>query len=776
MAVTHVTIHPAIGVARLGDSHSPPYIGPETDPFAPPNRDQVKDPSCRIVKQAARFRVYAWNGPTLVGEVTDAQARITWTVHLANRKAAAGRATGRRNSTVADESWLVIDPGSRTLAGPRRRVAFDNGRFKAGANHSEDVDLGEAWTDDAGRLLVAGGHGLSRSPLGRPIVSYLDNDGWYDDTSDGPITATVTIDGKSYASTAWVVVAPPRFAPAIQTPVTLWDRLFDFFARDTSREWGVSPAARPSYRRDIHPILERTWRLRWVNLRAAMHWSFSRPYELNADTAAANAARQRIFAKLVSPTGGAGNMPLIPDSAGDRALTRTQYVYMRQWAERDFIDDWAPAPAPTPEVTPHGLDRAALDACVGAPFYPGIEVTKTILDPRWYLGAFRLDPGRVRPGDVTARMSVPWQADFYSCGNGPEDEEAPAASRVPWWPAARPNEVIRSGGAQYRRWVHPLVTSQMGMVENWSQLNFVLAEADGFYEQPTCPKVYIRVERAYRLEFRRKGPIPKEIRVPIALEILSEGPLELEALPPRDRRLKWDGGGRVRVGPTGGAHERVELTLVVEPGERGEPIDERLVVREGGHGRTWTLHTVEETEEQAAQRSKLARRPLPAATGGRQLLRDRTLTVDDEEIVTFAVTDRDRSVLVVVNADDVEVEIITPIGIPEDPALVRRTGADGAHLLEIALPVEVAPDRFTGPGTWQVWLRRRGEGKRRTLARVSVFADSDLALTPEATLRAGDGAFAGPSRIWREGKGRLRAVGTTAEGHYFERELVLSDE
>src|ERR1700686_168835 len=90
-----------------------------------------------------------------------------------------------------------------------------------------------------------------------------------------------------------------------------------------------------------------------------------------------------------------------PDSAARRnpkrffALTRVQYAMLAQWVRRTFVADGdspLAIPATPPEITPEGLDRAALENCVGGPFYPGIEVSWTIRNPRIYIEPFRLQP------------------------------------------------------------------------------------------------------------------------------------------------------------------------------------------------------------------------------------------------------------------------------------------------------------------------------------------------------------------------------------------------
>ena len=101
-------IHPAIGVARVGDSLEEFFIGPEapgvrptmTKPDGPAlaggQRGTYKDSKSCVKRQGARFRIYEYTSnsagaTTSVREITAADARIQWEVHLVNRKAAAER-------------------------------------------------------------------------------------------------------------------------------------------------------------------------------------------------------------------------------------------------------------------------------------------------------------------------------------------------------------------------------------------------------------------------------------------------------------------------------------------------------------------------------------------------------------------------------------------------------------------------------------------------------------------------------------------------------------
>src|SRR5687768_12979576 len=97
-------IHPAVGVARVGDAPGPGFIGPEI-PGVPANWDfdtasfgKFKDEQGRIKRQGVRFRIYKWdeNG-SLIGEIVVGEGdvvAIEWTVHIANRKASYFRFEG----------------------------------------------------------------------------------------------------------------------------------------------------------------------------------------------------------------------------------------------------------------------------------------------------------------------------------------------------------------------------------------------------------------------------------------------------------------------------------------------------------------------------------------------------------------------------------------------------------------------------------------------------------------------------------------------------------
>ena len=84
-----MAVHPAIGIARVGNSADSFYFGPELPGSLPVAPDGFKDATGAIARQAARFRIFGYDAAgAVVGEVTASDADIVWTVSVANKKAA----------------------------------------------------------------------------------------------------------------------------------------------------------------------------------------------------------------------------------------------------------------------------------------------------------------------------------------------------------------------------------------------------------------------------------------------------------------------------------------------------------------------------------------------------------------------------------------------------------------------------------------------------------------------------------------------------------------
>lgn len=512
-------IHPAIGIARVGNSPDEFYIGPEKLGEELRPQGGFKDNQCRVKRHAARFHIFAHHDDGTATEISNAEAEITWTVHLVNKKASHPQ---RGNSESPSD--LTIDPGPRTVNGPNQQSLFDTGTIRFSGAPVTTVPLGEIRSDSNNHLLVLGGFGRAASPAGTALDNFFwASDDWYDDIADGPVTATIRLlsDGSTPPVVgAWVIVAPPSFAPHQQSVITLYDRIFQAMVAGGL----LTQPTTTSYTADVYPILQRARDTGWVELTLGSH--------LWPDPVTDDALRSAIFDKLKIPGGGGGNMPRINDTfpaTFDDRLTPVQYAHMQRWRNNNFTNDWTGVPAPQADLTPEGLDRAALEACVGGSFYPGIEAgglpnpghSRPIIQPSNFIEPFRIDHGVVSPGGITYEMALPWQNDFYQCASN-------------WWPVPRPNRVIRQGipGSLFTAGV---VTSAEDMVEKWHQLGFILHDGAQHTEFDRCDIASIQLLTPI-LNFQDvpQGPLGMVHEVPLAItfEVISPAsPVTLQYAP-----------------------------------------------------------------------------------------------------------------------------------------------------------------------------------------------------------------------------------------------------
>jgi hypothetical protein len=566
MATTY-KIHPAIGIARIGNSPDEFFIGPERVGEVPEPQGGFKDAQCRVKRQAARFRIYAHHDDGSVEEITDTGAEISWTVHLVNAKAAH---PGRGNSEPAGD--LTIDPGPRTLTGPDQRELLDTGAITFAGEPAVTVPLGEIRSDDANHLLVLGGHGTSASPAGNIIGSFWANAGWYDDVSDGKVTATVTLrsDGSTPAvEGAWVIVAPPKFASHQDSVVTLYDRVLQ---RMIDTGLAAAPTA-TSYTQDVRPILQRARDVRWVEgVFSAHNWP---------DPVTSQPVVDAIFARLRP----AGDMPLL--NGDDSVLTATQLGHLQRWQAGTYAADWVGVPGPQVDVTPDGVDRAALEACVGGAFFPGIEAgglsagDRPIIEAP-YVAPFRLDHS-TDPGHIGASLALPWQADFMACGDN-------------WWPVPRPNDVILQAGGAQARWSRD-VTSMDDMVAKWHTLGFVVQQGALHVEVEHCDEASITLLTPH-LAFVDvpQGPMGmvREAVLAITFEVLSPGAaVTLDYAPggaPAHPQLVA-ATTSVTVGPTApNAVATARLWVIYRTGTAPSAIPtQTLTVRDAASGQAWEV-------------------------------------------------------------------------------------------------------------------------------------------------------------------------------------------
>jgi L-Lysine epsilon oxidase N-terminal/L-lysine epsilon oxidase C-terminal domain len=493
VATPSYAIHPAIGIARVGDSPDGFYLAPEQTGAPPIACDadgneapeqpvkRYRDADGRIMRQAARFQILVYDdanpqgrplkkgdmihGPDTSGELVD----IHWHAYLANKKAAwyefkelegehgYTKHHPLRNAAVTGDdarSALIIDPGPVSVnITDKRRASFARGEnpkftqtFPPPLAPASIDTLGDLMTDDQGRLILLGGHGASGSylsGLGEPRISdYANNDGWFDDVSDGPVTAILEYRVAANQTrhvqvqvSAWALVGNPAYAPEIVNMITLDDLLYDVSVRELAYDPYLysrrhfNPDYRPYFRRDIWPILMRPYNAQWVTdflgisheaheigangdfekvKLAAPPTSSADPYrEMRAFVYAAlrPIGRENAFANETAEWGDRiRDKPLMPALCGDNPLTNThvskfltltptQLFLLGQWAEGRFINEDS-EDIDAVALDQHGpgraLDRGVLGNILGGSFCPGGEIGWIARNPGIYSAPYRI--------------------------------------------------------------------------------------------------------------------------------------------------------------------------------------------------------------------------------------------------------------------------------------------------------------------------------------------------------------------------------------------------
>lgn len=507
--IVYAKIHPSIGIARVGNSKKEDgfYIGPQVPNPYPQPPGFYRDSVGALKREVAEFRIYGYNaqGKVVRELLMDDATHIEWTVELANHKAAwynfelaldipeaaTAPASTRRNANIKTERHkLSITPGAKTISKPA--VQGPAYHFTGGQFFDIEVPLGELRTDKEGRLHVFGGLGKSASIDGKPPTTFANNDGWYDDTGDGPVTARVTLQGKPLeVLPAWVVVAPPNYGPQQKSVRTMYALM-----TDVAVAAGQLPAPTcPSFRDDIYPILKAMCDLQWMNAGFAAGFGYGMPQHfldpgylqklaMPGDTYAelrrtvANAFRNPNRGDIsMKPWpwvyGDAMDIPMPPVTNAMNALTTTQLAQLEYWARGQFMADYDPAyvpPGSLDEVSvpeqPASLDKAALEFCLADAFHPGCEMTWPVRHSTMYQEPYRwrhrpqADPepdygstltsaealsynGPLYaqfPGSITRWMAVPWQTDTASCRSGYDPQYDPYLPT--FWPARVPNQVL----------------------------------------------------------------------------------------------------------------------------------------------------------------------------------------------------------------------------------------------------------------------------------------------------------------------------------------------
>lgn len=502
--IDSVSIYPPIGISRIGNSDEY-FLSSDLPGIAPNPPDGFKDAKGRVKKQVARFRIYGFdkNGKVIAELTEDKDIDIEWRVDVANIKAAwyqfnnaldltgASIPSKPRNNTVTgiDRDQLAIKPSPVCISGKNKegkKYRFNDGKF-----YGKKVKLGEVKTDEKGRLLFFGGDGKSASNTNDQAVTFANNDGWHDDTCDGVIRASVTINGKNFEATpAMVAVTPPDFGPGLYGVVTMNDVVQDLFIR--KMDYPDPASAGVEFWRDIYPIFSRMTNTQWVNQGFFMLFGKSSPSDFESEDLVkqladpsdkSKAERLRIFEWFRDPSSKEYTPTKVPPFYGDGfgeyegiaivdlPITRTQYGRLKQWAEGNFkanrISTQKDFDHLSLEEQLNALNQAPMEECLGGPFHPGIELTWPMRQKIMWKAPYRLNVvnegeptpldfgallsenialgangplSKSGPGALTRWLGVPWQTDEASCLSGYDPSTyLPLPS---FWAARVPNQVL----------------------------------------------------------------------------------------------------------------------------------------------------------------------------------------------------------------------------------------------------------------------------------------------------------------------------------------------
>lgn len=489
-----------------------------------------------------------------IGDVIDGKTvkDIIWTVHLANKKAnnyeiSSGPEKGEegivayengntppvRNIEYGDDlslesrlSQLVIDAGPRAIASstngaktvefnaatecshgmidghikgvPDYPVSFPDDHFTMFNALGAITTLGQVTTEEnTGRLIVIGGYGkasgIEKDGTPPSLNDAIDNDYWFDDTSDGPVNAVIVFDDKSTTSAVggWVVTTDPSYAPQTRNVNSTWDDMYATWVEQLNLV--PSMYHNGEYNENYNAAFD-------IDVLSIFHGAFLQRWNTNLPSGGVNGHNLMAsikptddptvkipnFMSLIRDPNNSDEsdegvmMPLALGDAGSPAksflaLTTTQYFLLSQWYDGKSI---ANAPA---LGGGERLDKVVMENCLGGRYSPGIDLTFIVRDvnlyrQKWqgengpfrvneqplnYLKATKCTPflgvgyvplrnAMVEPGDLCKFMALPWHTDYNSCATHEPDPNPKNNNTLYWsWPAQRPVSVFAAEDCTY---------------------------------------------------------------------------------------------------------------------------------------------------------------------------------------------------------------------------------------------------------------------------------------------------------------------------------------
>ena len=310
------------------------------------------------------------------------QRRTSWAIDAGPRAiqgASSGPLAFDATTTPSHGNGATIEPVADYP------ISFPSMQFERRACPTGEIDtLGDLQTDRFGRLIVLPAYGRACAINGATLDEFVDNRNWFDDTADGPVSATLVLDDGSTQEVVggWVVSTDPSYAPQIRNAVSLWDDSYDTFIRELNLEPAVfsqgvfNQDLRPGFAADVQPFFKAASLQRWIaNLPPRGVLAHAKIGEIAADT---DPSRSELHGLGVVRNPNASDpqkqqrtMPLSLGDAGQSfmAPTPTQYFFLQRW------DAGQSQPERTTLGPGEELDRAALENCLGGRFSPGIDLT-----------------------------------------------------------------------------------------------------------------------------------------------------------------------------------------------------------------------------------------------------------------------------------------------------------------------------------------------------------------------------------------------------------------
>ncbi|MCY7296052.1 LodA/GoxA family CTQ-dependent oxidase [Alteromonas sp. a30] len=402
----------------------------------------------------------------------------------------------------SSEASYTLDNGSiKSL--PSYPISFPNQHFDMFEPLGTIDSLGEMQIEQiSGRLIVTGGYGKAsaiKDDDGNPpkLDNAIDNDNWFDDTSDGPVCATVVFeDGSSVQAVhGWIVCTDPGYAPQTRNVVSTWDDVYDTWVQNLSLtpsiyNDGFQDGYKASFYGDVIPVFHAAFLQRW---NTALPNKGVKGHDFMAQIKPTDDPSSKIpsFTSLIrkpSPPGTSdapgnedgvpGKMPLALGDAMKSflSLTETQYFLLMQWYQGQSVEAYEPL------GKGEYMDKMVLENCLGGRYSPGIDLTFIVRDVHLYqkewqgkTGPFRINmkplnyshatdksthfltegyvPLRkyqVEPGDLCKFMSQPWHTDYNSCATHTTDPNPDQSNTLYWsWPAQRPVSVYPKESCRY---------------------------------------------------------------------------------------------------------------------------------------------------------------------------------------------------------------------------------------------------------------------------------------------------------------------------------------